>query len=76
MASSLQKAKIKSELHPHNELYRSIVGSAMYAATLSRPDIMFSVCKLSRYLNEPTMAHMNQAKRVLTYLKTTQKTQV
>ena len=66
---NLQKAKIKSELHPDNELYRSTVGSAMYAATLSRPDIMFSVCKLSRYLNEPTMAHMTQAKRVLTYLK-------
>ena len=71
---NLQKAKIKSELHPDNELYRSIVGSAMYAATLSRPDIMFSVCKLSRYLNEPTMAHMTQAKRVLVYLKTTKNT--
>ena len=46
----------------------------MYAATLSRPDIMFSVCKLSRYLNEPTMAHMTQAKRVLTYLETTSTT--
>ena len=44
---SLQKSKDKSELHPDNELYRSIVGSAMYAAQLCRPDILFAVCKMS-----------------------------
>ena len=69
--ADLSKSKDKSELHPDNELYRSIIGSAMYAAQLCRPDIMFAVCKLSRYLNEPTKAHMTQAKRVLTYLYTT-----
>ena len=65
---NLQKHKDKSELHPDNELYRSIIGSAMYAAQLCRPDIIFAVCKLSRYLNEPTHIHMTQAKRVLIYL--------
>ena len=69
--ADLSKSKDKSELHPDNELHRSITGSAMYAAQLCRPDIMFAVCKLSRYLNEPTKAHMTQAKRVLTYLYTT-----
>ena len=73
---NLQKAKRRSELHPDNELCRSIVGSAMYAATLSRPDIMFSVCKLSRYLNEPTKAHMTQAKRRALRLKIVSKTVV
>ena len=68
---NLQKYKNVSELHPDNELYRSIIGSAMYAAQLCRPDVLFSVCKLSRYLNEPTKIHMTQAKRVLTYLYTT-----
>ena len=67
----LQKYKNVSELHTDNELYRSIIGSAMYAAQLCRPDVLFSVCKLSRYLNEPTKIHMTQAKRVLTYLYTT-----
>ena len=43
----------------------------MYAAQLCRPDILFAVCKLSRYLNEPTFIHMTQAKRVLVYLYTT-----
>ena len=39
---NLQKSKNKSELHPDNELYRRIVGSAMYAAQLCRPDILFA----------------------------------
>ena len=64
----LQKYKDKSELHPDNELYRSIIGSIMYAAQLCRPDVLYTVCRLSRYLNEPTHAHMNQAKRCLIYL--------
>ena len=62
----LKKAINKSELHPDNELYRSIIGSIMYAAQLCRPDVMHAVCRLSRYLNEPTNIHMTQAKRVLT----------
>ena len=68
---NLQKAKIKSELHPDNELYRSIIGSIMYAAQLCRPDVLHAVCRLSRYLNEPTNVHMTQAKLVLSYLYTT-----
>ena len=67
----LRKAKNSNELHPDNELYRSIIGSIMYAAQLCRPDVLHAVCRLSRYLNEPTKVHMTQAKRVLTYLYTT-----
>ena len=68
---SLQKSKDKTDLHPDNELYRSIIGSCMYAVILCRPDALYAVCKLSRYLNEPTKTHMTQAKRVSTYLYTT-----
>ena len=67
----LQKAKNSNELHPDNDLYRAIIGSLMYAAMLCRVDILYAVCKLSRYLNEPTYTHMTQAKRCLTYLYTT-----
>ena len=66
----LRKAINMSELHPDNELYRAIIGSLMYAAQLCRPDILYAVCRLSRYLNEPTMTHMTQAKRCLVYLYT------
>jgi hypothetical protein len=48
--------------------YRSIIGSCMYAQMLTRPDIGYSVSKLSKYLNAPTHAHMKQALRMLTYL--------
>ena len=68
--ADLSKAKNKSELHEDNELYRSIVGSIMYCVQLCRPDCMYAVSKLSRYLNEPTKAHMTQAKRCLVYLYT------
>ena len=68
--ADLSKAKNKSELHENNELYRSIVGSIMYCVQLCRPDCMYAVSKLSRYLNEPTKAHMTQAKRCLIYLYT------
>ena len=52
--------------------YRSITGSCMYAQMLTRPDISYSVAKLSKYLNKPTHAHMKQAKRMITRLYETQ----
>ena len=51
--------------------YLSIVGSLMYAALRSRPDIAFSVTALSRYNVQPLQMHLAAAKRVLRYLKTT-----
>jgi len=51
--------------------YQSIVGSLMYAAQATRPDIAFPVAALSRYLLKPYKTHMTAAKRVLRYLKST-----
>jgi hypothetical protein len=51
--------------------YLSMVGSLMYAALGSRPDIAFSVTALSRYNVQPLEMHLTAAKRVLRYLKTT-----
>lgn len=53
------------------ELYLSIVGSLMYAALGTRPDIALAVAALSRYNSAPTTIHMTAAKRVLRYLKHT-----
>ncbi len=50
-------------------LYHSMVGSLMYAATCSRPDISFAVGKLGRFSHQPTQAHLNATKRVLRYLQ-------
>ena len=51
--------------------YRSLVGSLMYVAAGSRPDIMFTVSKLSRFLDCYREAHWQAAVRVVRYLKGT-----
>lgn len=51
--------------------YRQIVGSLIYIMTCTRPDICFSVTKLSENLISPTKAHLTYAKNVLRYLKHT-----
>jgi hypothetical protein len=51
--------------------YRSLVGSLLYIATCTRPDIAFVVSKLSRHLEAPNSVHWKAAIRVLRYLRTT-----
>lgn len=41
--------------------YRSLVGSLMYVASGTRPDIMFAVSKLSRFLDRYREAHWQAA---------------
>ncbi|KAK6121804.1 hypothetical protein DH2020_044417 [Rehmannia glutinosa] len=50
--------------------YKQIVGSLMYLSA-TRPDIMFAVSLLSRYMDRPTELHFQAAKRVLRYVKCT-----
>ena len=54
-----------------NEPYRSIVGSLMYLATSTRPDISFAVGMLSRFLENPGEKHWIAAKRVVGYIRGT-----
>ena len=51
--------------------YRSLVGSLMYLAVCTRPDLSMAVSALSRYSQNPQMAHWEAAKRVLRYVKGT-----
>jgi len=53
-------------------LYQSIVGSLLYAAIATRPDIAQAVSAVSKFCAEPNEAHLTAAKRVLRYLKGTQ----
>jgi hypothetical protein len=51
--------------------YASIVGGLMFAACVTRPDIMCAVGQLSQFLNNPSSKHLSAAKRVLRYLRGT-----
>lgn len=51
--------------------FRAIVGSLMYLATCTRPDIAAAVGQLSRFMSKPTVAHLNAAKHCLRYLRGT-----
>ena len=53
------------------KLYQSIVGSLIYAAISTRPDISHAVNMISRYLANPGPAHLVAAKRILRYIKGT-----
>jgi hypothetical protein len=54
-----------------NVPYRELIGSLMYAAVATRPDIAHAVTALSQFLENPGRAHWHAAQRVLKYLKGT-----
>ncbi|KAE9167915.1 hypothetical protein PF002_g30753 [Phytophthora fragariae] len=56
------KAKMKSKP------YRSLVGSLMYLACGTRPDILVAVAKLSRFLENPGEKHWDAGIKVVRYL--------
>jgi len=51
--------------------YQAVMGSLIYAALATQPDISYAVAALSRYNSRPFTSHMTTAKRVLQYLKST-----
>ena len=53
-------------------LYKEIVGSLIYIMTCTRPDLCYTVSKLSQFMHKPTIVHLTTAKHVLKYLNYTQ----
>ena len=51
--------------------YSQIIGSLMYLASATRPDISFAVSKLSRFMSNPGDDHWHALERVLRYLRGT-----
>ena len=49
-------------------LFKQVVGSLMYLTT-TRPDLMYGVSLISRFMTNPTENHWLAAKRILRYLK-------
>ncbi len=52
--------------------YAAAIGSLMYAAIATRPDISFAVQTLSQFTSNPSPTHWTAVKRVFRYLKGTQ----
>ena len=51
--------------------YSQIIGSLMYLASATRPDISYAVSKLSRFVSNPGDDHWRALERVMRYLKAT-----
>jgi hypothetical protein len=51
--------------------YRQAIGSLMWAAVATRPDIAFAVSLLSQFLENPGGTHWTAVKCVFKYLKGT-----
>lgn len=54
-----------------HKVYRSIVGSLLFAANITRIDIAYIVSLLTRFVNAPMNYHLAAARRVLQYLNGT-----
>jgi hypothetical protein len=48
--------------------YSQIIGSLMYLASATRPDISFAVSKLSKFMSNPGTDHWHSLERVIRYL--------
>ena len=53
------------------KLYQQIIGSLMYAMTLTRPDIAFVLGCLARYMSNPAVHHGQALKDLMRYLRST-----
>lgn len=60
--TKLNESNNPDETEEHDVPYRELVGSLIFAATVSRPDIAFAVGVVSRYLDKHTNIHWNAVK--------------
>ena len=70
MTTSIKLSKDDESEKVDESLYRGLIGSLQYL-TASRPDILFVVSILSRFMHYPRETHFITAKRILRYIKGT-----
>ena len=60
--TSINSMNVESEELADPRLYRAIIGSLIYIMVGTRPDICFTVTKLSQHMTKPTKAHLKLAR--------------
>jgi hypothetical protein len=81
--ASPKSTPIATTYHPHKredietpankQIYQSVVGSLIYAANISRPDIAAAVGIAGQFMSNPSSPHWQGVKRILRYLIGTKK---
>jgi hypothetical protein len=61
----------KEEYMVENFPYRQVVGSVLYISIWTRPDISYTVGKLAKFNNHPTMEAIHAAQWLLQYMRCT-----
>lgn len=69
MSIEQKLSKIDGESFSDPTFFRSIVGALQYL-TLTRPELAYSVNKLSQFMSNPSTKHWAACNRVLRYLQT------
>lgn len=65
-------AHLRSDSEPAvNVPYREAIGSLLYIATCTRPDIAYAVSTLAQFCEAPTTVHWSMVKRVFRYMRVT-----
>ena len=73
LSKSQSPTKLEDIAKMKNVPYREAVGSLMYAAMGTRPDIAFATSTVAQYSENPGWAHWEAVKRIFRYLSGTKK---
>ena len=67
MDQNLKLSKLEGSLMPDPTMFRRLIGRLMYL-TMTRPDIVFAVHKLSQFMEQPQESHYKAAQHILQYV--------
>lgn len=70
-AGSVLEKNMETATDMFHTQYQSIIGSIMYAMLGTRPDLAFSVTRLTKFASNPSKQHLRLAQYVLRYLRGT-----